>query len=326
MTTTPQAEPHARVFVGIDVAKTQVSVAVHPTGETWTAETTTRALRALAQRLARLTPTLVVLEATGGYEVPVVGALSEAEVPVSLVQPGRVRHFAQAAGLLAKTDRLDARLLARYAAHLEPALYVLPDEVQRGLMLLVARRRQLEEMLVAEHQRLEQQNFFPRSPVRAEIAETVAYLERARGDTDRQLHAYLAQHPRWDDAHALLRSAPGVGFVTAVTLLAYVPELGQLSRQAIAALVGVAPMACESGQWRGGRHIRGGRAAVRRVLYMAALTAARMNPVLRAHYQQLRARGKAPKVALTACMRRLLGILNAMVRTHQHWQTPLPQP
>jgi transposase len=326
MATTTHHKGSHTVFVGIDVAKASVSVAVHPTGEMWTAETTTRALRALAQRLARLTPTLVVLEATGGYEVPVVGALSEAEVPVSLVQPSRVRHFAQAAGLLAKTDRLDAALLARYAAHLEPALYVLPDEVQRGLMLLVARRRQLEEMLIAERQRLEQQSFFPHSPVRAEIAETVAYLERARGETDRQLHAYLAQHPRWDEAHALLRSVPGVGFITAVTLLAYVPELGQLTRHEIAALVGVAPMACESGQWRGGRHIRGGRAAVRHVLYMAALTAARMNPVLRAHYQQLRARGKAPKVALTACMRRLLVILNAMLRTRTTWSVPFPHP
>lgn len=311
------------VFVGIDVGKTQLEIAVHPSGERWTSATTAQALRRLATRLAALAPRVIVLEATGGYEVPVLGALAQAALPASLVAPSRVRAFAHATGQLAKTDRLDAAVLARYAAQLQPAPTPLPDEVQRALMLLVARRRQIDDMLVAERQRLDQQSLFPNSPVRADLEATIRFLEGSRADLDRALHAYATAHPRWAEPLALLRSVPGVGPITAYTLLAYLPELGTLSRREVAALVGVAPIAAESGQWRGRRRIRGGRAVIRHVLYMAALTAARCNPVFRAHYQQLRARGKEGKVALVACMRRLIILLNTLVKHGTPWR-PAP--
>lgn len=311
------------VYVGIDVGKTELTIAL-TTGETWTSETTTRALRALAQHLATRQPQLIVLEATGGYEVPVLGALAERELPVSLVMPGRVRAFARATGRLAKTDRLDAELLAQYAAQLQPATTPVADAVQRTLMLLVARRRQVDDMLVAERQRLEQQSFFPDSPVRAAIERTIAFLTEQKATLDRELWAYVQQQPRWTEPLALMRAVPGVGRIVACTLLAYVPELGHVSRQQIAALLGVAPMAAESGQWRGRRRIRGGRAAVRHVLYMAAVTASRCHPVLHPYYQQLRARGKPAKVALVACMRRLLVLLNSILRTKTPWQAPRP--
>lgn len=318
------AEQQDAVYVGIDVGKRELTVAVHPSGETWTTDTSARALRALARRLAHSTPRVIVLEATGGYEVPVLGALAERELPVSLVMPGRVRAFAQATGQLAKTDRLDARLLAQYAAQLRPAPTPVPDATQRALMLLVARRRQVGDMLVAEHQRLEQQSFFPESPVRDGIAATIAFLEQQRTTLDAELHQHLSATPRWTEPVALLQSVPGVGRVTAATLLAFLPELGTLSRQQIAALVGVAPMAAESGGWHGRRRIRGGRAVVRRVLYMAAVSAARCHPVLAPYYRQLRARGKPAKVALVACMRRLLVLLNSILKTRTPWQAPAP--
>ncbi len=312
------------MVIGIDVAKDSLVVAVHPSGETWTTGTTAKELRALAKRVRRLAPTLVALEATGGYEIPVLGALAAAEVPLSLVQPGRVRKFAGAHGQLAKTDVIDARIIAQFAAQMAPAPYTLPDAVQRGLMLLVARRRQIDEMLVAERQRLDQQQLFPDSPVRADVEETVAYLEAKRKDFDQQLHAYVAAHPRWTESAALLRSVPGVGPITVATLLAFLPELGTLSRQEIAALVGVAPMAADSGAWRGQRHVRGGRAMVRRVLYMAALAATRHNPWLRPFFAQLCARGKTGKQALTACMRKLIVLLNSILKTKTPWQAPTP--
>jgi transposase len=317
------------VFVGLDVSKETVAVAVNPTGAAWSAETTAAGLKALVRKLQKLAPTLVVLEATGGYEIPVLAALCDAELPVSLVQPQRVRQYAQSQGILAKTDALDAQVLAKYATQLEGALRVYPDETQRALMVLVHRYRQLTEMLVAEQQRLAQQALLRRSPIVQELEETVAYLEAKRKDTERQLHDHVAQHPRWDAAHQLLRSIPGVGFMTAVTLLAYLAELGTLDRRAIAALVGVAPMARDSGRHRGQRRIVGGRATVRQLLYMAALACTRSvrgASVLGAHYQQLRARGKIFKVAIVACMRRLLTIANAILRTKQPWQPHLAAP
>ena len=319
----PPASPAP--FVGIDVGKTELEIAVLPTGERWTSETTARALRTLATRLATLAPQVIVLEATGGYEVPVLGALAQAALPASLVAPPRVRHFAHATGRLAKTDRLDAQLLAHYAAQLQPAPTPPPDAVQRALQLLVGRRRQVDDMLVAERQRLDQQSLFPAAStgvVRADLEATIAFLERSKAVLDREPHAHLTQHPQWAEPLALLQSVPGVGPVTAATLLAYLPELGTLSRHAVAALVGVAPMAAESGQWRGRRRIRGGRAVVRRVLYMAAVTAARCHPVLQPHYQQLRARGKTAKVALVACMRRLLVLLNSLLKHRTLWRPP----
>jgi transposase len=308
------------LVIGIDVAKATLEVAARPTETTWRSGTSARELSQLATQLAALRPTLVVLEATGGYEQPVVAALSAAALPVSVLDPARVRHFARATGLLAKTDRIDARVLARFAEQVQPAVRPLPDATQRELALLVQRRRQLLEMLAAEEQRLEQQAFFPRSPITGSLAAHVAYLRQQLADTEQGLTQHLATHPRWDATHALVRSLPGVGPITAATLLAEVPELGTLSRQQIAALVGVAPLARDSGQWRGRRVIGGGRAPVRQVLYRATLTAVRCRESpLRSFYQQLRARGKVFKVAIVACMRRLLVILNAMVRDERPW-------
>lgn len=312
------------VVVGIDVAKDTLEIAVRPPEATWRAGTSPQALSQLAAQLAELHPTLLVLEATGGYEQPVVAALSTAGLPVSVVDPARVRHFARATGLLAKTDRIDAQVLARFAEQVRPAVRPLPDAAQRALALLVQRRRQLLEMLAAEEQRLEQQAFFPTSPITGSLATHVAHLRQQLADTEQGLTTHLATHPRWDSTHAVVRSLPGVGPITAATLLAEVPELGTLSRQQIAALVGVAPLARDSGRWRGRRAIGGGRAAVRHVLYMATLTAVRCrHSPLRTFYQQLRARGKLFKVALIACMRRLLVILNAMVRDQRPWNPAL---
>jgi transposase len=287
------------VVVGIDVAKDALEIAVRPAGPTWRAATSPRALSHLSARLAALGPALLVLEATGGYEQPVVAALSAAELPVSVVDPARVRHFARAVGLLAKTDRIDAQVLARFAEQVQPAVRPWPDAAQRELTLLVQRRRQLLEMLAAEEQRLEQQAFFPTSPITGSLAAHVTYLRQQLADTEQGLTTPVATHPRWDATHALVRSLPGVGPITAATLLAEVPELGTLSRQQIAALVGVAPRARDSGQWRG-----------------------RQSP-LRTFYQQLRARGKVFKVAIVACMRRLVVILNAMVRDQRPWNPAL---
>jgi transposase len=317
------------MFVGIDVSKDEVVIAVVPSGKTWTARTTAAGLTGLVTKLRALTPTLVVLEATGGYEIPVLAALCDAEIPVSLVQPARVREYAKSQGILAKTDRLDAQVLARFAAQLDGALRVYPDEAQRALMVLVQRYRQLTELLAAERQRLDQQALLRRSPIVAELEETVAYLASKLRDTERQLHAHVAAHPRWDAAHQLLRSIPGIGFLTAVTLLAYLPELGRLDRRALAALAGIAPMARDSGRHRGVRQITGGRAIVRHLLYMAALSHTRAtaaNAVFATHYQQLRARGKPAKVALIAGARRLLTIANAVLRTQTPWQPHLAAP
>lgn len=312
------------LVIGIDVAKVTLEVALRPGETTWRTGTSAHELQQLATQLAERRPTLIVLEATGGYEQPVVAALSAAALPVSVVDPARVRHFARATGLLAKTDRIDALVLARFAEQVQPAVRPLPDAAQRELALLVQRRRQLLEMLTAEEQRLEQQAFFPCSPITGSLAAHVAYLRQQLADTEQGLTQHLATHPRWDATHALVRSLPGVGPITAATLLAEVPELGTLSRQQIAALVGVAPLARDSGQWRGRRAIGGGRAPVRQVLYMATLTAVRCRQSpLRAFYQQLRARGKLFKVAIVACMRRLLVILNAMVRDQRPWDPAL---
>jgi transposase len=312
------------MFVGIDVAKAEVVVAVAPSGETWTSATTAAGLRALAKRLRRLAPELIVLEPSGGYELPVLDALLDAELRVSLVLPERVRDYAKSQGQRAKTDALDARVLAQYAAQLQaPQLAVLVP-AQRALVRLVLRRQQIDGMLAAERQRLDQDSLYRDSPIRRDLEETIAYLEAKLHDLDRDLTATIAAEPTWAATAALLRSVPGVGPVTAATLLACVPELGTLSRHKIAALIGVAPMARESGRWKGQRRITGGRALVRKVLYMAALVASRFNPPLRAFYERLRARGKNAKQALTACMRKLLVLLNALLKTQQPWHAPAP--
>jgi len=303
------------VYVGIDVAKATLDVAVAPTAERWTLAYTEREVAGLVRRLTGLHPALVVLEATGGLEGPLVGALATAGLPVVVVNPRQVRDFAKATGTLAKTDALDAAVLAHFAAAVRPTPRPLPDAATQTLAALVTRRRQLVEMLTAERNRL---GSAPRV-LRAEIQAHLTWLQRRLARLDTDLGQAIRTSPVWRVQDDLLRSVPGVGPVLSATLLASLPELGTLNRKAIAALVGVAPLNRDSGTLRGRRRVWGGRAAVRAVLYMGTLVAVRHNPVLRAFYQRLRAVGKLPKVALTACMRKLLTILNAMLKHQTPW-------
>ena len=303
--------------LGLDVAKATVELASEPAGLTGQFATDAAGLRALVARCQAEPVTLIVLEATGGYEAPVAAALATAGLPVAIVNPRHVRAFAQALGRLAKTDRLDAQVLALFAAHIRPTPRPLPDEATQELEALLARRRQLLEMLHAERQRL------PRArgrEVRRNLRTHIRWLEQSVIDADAGLETLIQASPLWRVQDALLQSVPGVGPTLARTLLGLVPELGHLDRHQIAALVGVAPLARDSGTLRGRRTCWGGRPAVRTVLYMAALTAARYNPVLRTFYQRLRTAGKPAKVALTAVARKLVVLLNAMLRDQRPWR------
>ncbi len=306
------------VYIGIDVAKAKLDIAVRPSTEQWVAEHDEEGIAALVARLHALRPTLVVLEATGGRELPVSAALATAGLAVAVVNPRQVRDFARAIGQLAKTDALDAQVLARFAEVVRPTPRPLPDAQAQELSALLTRRRQLVAMRTAERQRLDT----ALRAVRPHIQRHIAWLEQDLGDLDRQLREAIQASPLWREQEDLLRSVPGIGPATALTLLAEVPELGQLDRKAIAALVGVAPLNCESGTLRGRRVVWGGRARVRAVLYMAALVATRHNPVIRAFYQRLCAAGKPKKVALTACMHKLLLIANAILRHRTPWSAP----
>ena len=312
------AEP---VFVGIDVSKASLDVAVHLPATRWTVDYTERELTPLVARLTALAPALIVLEATGGLEIRVVGALAAAGLPVVVVNPRQVRDFAKATGHLAKTDTLDAAVLAHFAAAVRPPVRPLPDAATQGLAVLVTRRRQLVDMLTAERNRL---SCAPPG-LRTELQAHIRWLERRIAGLDTDLDQTIRTSPLWRAQDDLLRSAPGVGPVVARTLLAQLPELGTLSHKTIAALVGVAPLNRDSGLFRGRRQVWGGRAAVRAVLYMGTLAAVRHNPVLRAFYQRLRAAGKLPKVALTACMHKLLTILNAMLKHQRRWDPTYAQ-
>lgn len=306
----------AEQFIGIDVAKGRVAVASRPTGEAWEITTDEDGLVSLVQRLQAISPTLIVVEATGGLEVGVVSALAVARLPVAVVNPRQVRHFAQAVGQLAKTDRLDAYVLAHFAEAVRPTPRPMVEAETQALAALVARRRQVIAMLTAEHNRCER----AAGSVRGHIEAHIAWLEQERHNLDRELRQWLEQSPLWRAQDELLRSVPGVGPVVSLTLLADLPELGHLDRKAIALLVGVAPLACESGTLRGKRLVWGGRAQVREALSMATLVAVRHNPVLQAFYDRLLAAGKPKKVALVACMHKLLLRLNAMLRDHRPWQ------
>jgi transposase len=303
--------------VGIDVSKAQLAIAVYPSEEAWTSATTAAALEALVARLMTLAPTLIVLEATGGYEMPVAGACAAAGLPVAIVNPRQVRAFAQALGRTAKTDAIDATVIARFGARVQPVPRPVPDAATQALAALIARRRQLLDMLGAEQRRLQQATT---ARVQRDLRAHIRWLERRVADVDDDLTRAIQASPVWRAQEDLLQSVPGIGPITARTLLALLPELGTLDRRAVAALVGVAPFNRDSGTWRGARTIAGGRATVRRTLYMAALVAAHHNPPLHAFYERLRATGKAKKVALVAVMRKLLTILNAMVRHQQSWQ------
>jgi transposase len=321
--TAPPA-PTPALYVGIDVAKAHLDIAVSPTGATWRVAHEAAGITTLVARLQALPPALVVLEATGGWETTLAAALATAGMPVAVVNPRQVRDFARATGRLAKTDQLDAHVLAHFAATVRPVPRALPDAQAQELAALVTRRQQLLDMLVAERQRRRGAAALP-ARVRDELGAHIAWLEQRLATVDRDLAAVVQASPLWRAKDELLRSTPGVGPVLATTLLAELPELGTLDRRQLAALVGVAPLNRDSGTLRGKRRIWGGRAHARAVLYMATLAAVRHNPLLRAWYQRLTAAGKPAKVALVACMRKLLTILNALlrdgVRWGDHWQT-----
>jgi transposase len=313
------SETQSHPQVGIDISKARLDVAIHDSGEQWAAWYDGPGLAALVERLTALQPARIVVEASGGLEALLVAELAAAGLPVAVVNPKRVRDFAKAKGLLAKTDRLDAGVLAHFAAALQPALKQVPSEDEQRLAELVTRRRQVVEMLTAEQNRLSS------APARLceRIGKHIAWLEQELSALNADIHDFIRQHPHWQDNADRLDSVPGVGPVTASTLLADLPELGHLTHKRIAALVGVAPFNQDSGRRRGKRRIRGGRTAVRNVLYMATLSATRCNPIIRAFYERLLRAGKEKKVALTACMRKLLTILNALIRRQQAWRAPV---
>lgn len=302
-------------YVGIDVSKATLDVASLPHGESWTVPNDDLGLAELTPRLVTLAPVLVVLEATGGFEMLAALTLAKAGLPIAIVNPRQVRDFAKALGRLAKTDALDAGMLAEFAQRVHPEPRPLPDEAAQLLDGLLTRRRQLVDMLTAEKNRLG----FARGPVKRDITRHIRWLEKRLKDVDGDLQDAIAASPLSQAKADLLRSVPGVGPVTTLTLIASLPELGQLSRHQIAALVGVAPINRDSGTLRGKRMVWGGRAPVRAALYMAALVGIKHNPVLRQFYERLRAAGKPFKVAVTACMRKLLTILNAMLRQNRPW-------
>jgi transposase len=311
----PNAKEH---FVGIDIAKDWFEVAILGEKRTKQVASTKKGIRELVRWMSQVQPQLIVVEATGGYEEAVVLALFEAGLPVALVSPQRVRQYARAKGRLAKTDPLDAHLLAEYGKAIQPRLFVGKREERKQLSALVGRRNQLNAMLQAEKNRLPGQS----GSICSSLERVIACLEAELQQMDEEIQVLLQEHTALQTQEKLLRTAKSIGRVTASTLLADLPELGQLDRQQIAALVGVAPMNVDTGKKRGYRKTKGGRPEVRRTLYMATLSGIRHNPVLKPHYEQLRMRGKEKKVAITACMRKMLTILNAMMRDQQPFRYP----
>ena len=304
-------------FIGIDVAKDRLDVHLRPSGESFTVARDGEALAGLVERLQALAPALVVMEATGGYETVVASALGAAHLPLAVVNPRQIHDFARATGKLAKTDRLDAAAIAHFAEAIRPPARPIADAEAQALGELVARRRQVIEMIVAEGNRRRRAS--QRRVIRA-IERHLALLQSELSELDGDIDQAIRNSPLWQADADLLAGVPGIGPATVRTLVAELPELGRLTRRKIAALVGVAPINRDSGTWRGRRAIAGGRPAVRAALYMAALVASRANPLIAPHYKKLRAAGKTGKQALVACMRKLLVILNAILRDRKPWQ------
>lgn len=311
-----QHAPAGSVFVGIDVAKDRLDVHLLPSGEAFAVTRDHAGLERLVARLGEVAPKLVVLEATGGFEITVAAALSGAKLPLAVVNPRQVRDFARALGRLAKTDALDAQVIALFAERLRPEPRPLADAQAQRLAELIARRRQIVEMIGAESNRRRQARD---AQLQRDLDSHLAWLQQALARIEHDLDDTIRGSPAWRATEDLLASVPGVGAVTARTLIAELPELGRLDRRRIAALVGVAPINRDSGTFRGRRMVAGGRSSVRKVLFMAALTAIRFNPPVRALYQRLTQAGRPAKLALTACMRKLLVTLNAMVRDRRLW-------
>ena len=311
----------SNVSIGIDIAKDSFDVHNAATGDHWTGANDSEGIDAAVERLAASEPVRIVMEATGGMEMQLAAALSAAGLPVAIVNPRNVRAFARSTGRLAKTDAIDAEVIARFADKVEPACRPLPDENERSLRQLIARRRQLVDMRTMETNR-------QRRIISQQVAESldthIAYITREIKDIDREIKRLIKASPVWRAKEDLLKSVPGIGDETAAMLVASLPELGTLGHRQIAALVGLAPMNCDSGNMRGRRKIKGGRTAVRTNLYIPTLSAIRCNPLIKQFYNRLRRAGKNAKVAITACMRKLLIILNAIIRDDRPWQPILP--
>jgi len=305
------------ICVGIDVAKDHLDVHVRPIDESFRVPHDEAGVVTLLARLRTIAPTIVALEASGGYEVPLTAALASAGLPVAVVNPRQIRDYARAVGQLAKTDRLDAQIIARFAEAVRPEPRPVPDAQAQALGELIARRRQLVDMLTAEQNR---RRLLRDRRLQHHVDAHIKWLEEALRRLDHDLTTLVRSTPAWREADDLLRSAKGIGPVTSCTLIADLPELGRLDRRRIAALVGVAPFARDSGVFRGRRMIAGGRPHIRRVLYMATLAAIKHNPVIRTFHHRLVAAGRPSKVAITAAMRKLLTILNAMLRDRRPWQ------
>jgi len=302
-------------FIGIDVSKDQLDVAIRPTNEKMSFANDDDGIDMLIKRLLPFQPHLIVLEATGSYHQLVLGRLLACGLPAIAINPRQSRDFARAIGRLAKTDSIDANVLAEFADKIRPELRSIPDEATQQLDAICTRRRQLVTMLTAEKNR----HHSGPAAIRSQIKKHIVWLEKQINELQRDLDKLIRSTPAWREKDDLLRSCKGIGPTTSHTMLASLPELGTLSRHRIAALVGVAPFNSDTGKYRGQRHVQGGRIDVRCVLYMATLAAIRSNPVIRAFHHRLIAAGKAKKVAITACMRKLLTILNAMVRTNTRW-------
>jgi transposase len=304
------------VYVGVDVAKSALDVAVTDSGETWQFVNDDEGISQAVHYIASVKPSGIILEATGNLEMPLAAALQASRMPVAVINPRQVRDFACATGALAKTDTIDARILALFGARVKPEIRPLPNQKVCEMRNLLTRRRQLIEMLTAEHNRVSQAG----DGIRSCIETHIKWLETALSNINDDLDNQIRSSPSWLEKDNLLKSVPGVGKVVSSSLLIELPELGKLNRRKIAALVGVAPLNWDSGTMRGRRTVWGGRAKLRSVLYMAALVASRCNPIIAAFYQRLLNAGKAKKVALVACMRKLLTILNAMMRTMTVWR------
>ena len=308
------------VFMGIDVSKQQFDIADDQGKSAWSERNNKVGIDQLVAQLQQRKPTLIVVESTGGLELALLTALYEAKLPFARVHPGRVREFARSIGLLAKTDRLDARLLAQYAAAVKPPVTQLPSEAEQQLSALMTRRRQVIDMVTAEKNRL---GTAPKA-TQERIRDHIAWLEEELQRLNDDINDFIDKLPTFRHKKEILTSTPGIGAVTSAILLADLPELGVYNRQKIAALVGLAPFNKDSGRMRGKRRVKGGRANIRSVLYMATLSAIKYNPVIQTFYQQLCSRGKEKKVAIVACMRKLLTILNAMIRDNQPWRDAEP--
>lgn len=308
------------LFVGIDVSGERLDIAVRPAGHRWSVVNDEKGIKELENRIGELSPSLILLEATGGIEALAVSALFERSLPVVVVNPRQVRDFARAVGRLAKTDAIDAEVLAHFAEAVRPEIRALKGQGAEELSALLRRRRQLVDMLTAEKNRLSRESS---KEIRKEIKTHIVWLEKRLQDIDKTIYKSIQDSPLWRAKDEILRSMPGVGPVLSAVLVAGVPELGSLDRRKIASLIGVAPLNNDSGLYRGRRRVWGGRAEVRSILYMATLSAVRFNPVIREFYECLCGNGKKPKVALTACMRKLLTILNAMVKNGKTWQPGL---